>query len=70
VARSPGRSPKAGIGGSRCKSANERIDRRFDGRVNLALRGLGVEAQQVPQLNVGPHQRDEMLSGEPGVWHG
>ena len=38
--------------------------------MNFGLPGYGFELQDVPELDIAPHQGDELFGGEPGVRDG
>src|SRR5205823_10623091 len=49
------------------KGADKCADRAFDDTLDLTAAGLGFEAEQLAQLDIGAHQADELLGGEPRV---
>src|SRR5580692_8061187 len=49
------------------KGADKCADRAFNDNLDLTVAGLGLEAQQLTQLDIGAHEADELLGGAPRV---
>src|SRR5947209_16538406 len=58
-------SPKSA--GLALKGADKCADRAFNDDFDLTIAGLGCEAKQLAQLDIGAHEADELLGGEPRV---